>query len=427
MLLEKVSLFNSKRDFFLFFFISCFILFYSLLIEYNNYKNFTRFDSQIIKAKVLKQYIKTSNSSNKIFQVLKLKSESGLIFYSSAKKSFPDSIGKKILFEVWAGKISFFAYLSSFYAYSKVKYIYKTKTTKQRINTYIASQHKNDNITNLYQALFTAQQLKLNLQKSFSNLGISHLLAISGFHLGVLSGLLFFILKPIYNFFQNRYFPYRNAKSDIFIFISIILLSYLLFLDSPPSLLRAFVMLIIAFILYDRAIKIISIQTLFISLIILLSFFPRLSFSLGFWLSITGVFYIFLFLIHFKNINKIWQFVLVPFWVYILMLPFSLYIFSNFGIYHVFSIIWTSLFTLFYPSVIVLHIMNYGNLFDGILEKFILLGSSASLINIDIKWLLLHILFSLLSIYKKYFLLALISFSIFIFIYAIYHYKMILV
>jgi len=416
-MIERVSLFNTKRDFLLFISACFFILFYSLLIEYQNYKQLTNFDSQILQATVLKQYIKTTNT--KTFQVLKLKSNDGFTFYTSAKKSLEDLKGKKVKLEVWAGKTSFYEYLTSFYAYSKVKYIYKTKTLKQKLNSYIASLHVNPNISNIYQALYTATPLHIGLQTTFSTLGVSHLLAISGFHLGVLSALLFFLLRPVYTFFQNRYFPYRNAKFDLFITVATILLAYLLFLDSPPSLLRAFFMLIIGFILYDRGMKIVSMQTLFLTVVLLLSLFPKLFFALGFWLSVSGVFYIFLFLIYFKELHKIWQFILIPFWVYILMLPFSLVIFGNFSIYHPLSILWTTLFSIFYPLSIFLHLIGSGDLSDGLLENLILLGQDTLHVELEFKILILHVILSLLAIYKKIFVWLLLAFSLFIMIYSI--------
>ncbi|QOY54973.1 ComEC/Rec2 family competence protein [Candidatus Sulfurimonas marisnigri] len=427
-MIERVSLFNTKREFLLFLLTCTLVLFYSLLIEYQNYKQLTRFDSQIVSAAVIKQYEKIKNG--KTFQVLKLKSEEGFIFYSSAKKSFEHVEGKKLKLEIFAGKINFYEYLTSFYAYSKVKYIDRTPTLKQELNTYISSIHTSENsnsshvdknIANIYQALYTATPLNKELQSIFSTLGVSHLLAISGFHLGVLSALLFFLLKPIYSYFQNRYFPYRNSKFDIFIIVSLALLTYLLFLDSPPSLLRAFAMLIIGFILYDRGIKIVSMQTLLLTVLLLLSFFPKLFFALGFWLSVSGVFYIFLFLIHFKDLNKIWQFIIIPFWVYILMLPFSLTIFGNFSIYHPLSIVWTTLFTLFYPLSILLHVVGYADAFDGLLESLIFLGQEGLHVELSYKLLALHVVISLLSIYKKSFVWLMLVFSFFVFIYAVYH------
>ena len=418
-MIERVSLFNTKREFFVFLYFCNFILFYSLLINYNQYKKLTRFETKTIEATVLKQYSKTKN--NKTFQVLKLKSDDDFIFYTSAKKSLQDINAKKVKLVLWAGNISFYEYMTSFYAYSKIKHIYKNQTNKQKLNRYINSVHVDKEVANVYQALYTATPLHVELQKSFSALGVSHLLAISGFHLGVLSALIFFFLRPFYSFFQKRYFPYRNAKFDLLIIVIFVLLAYLIFLDKPPSLLRSFGMLVVGSILYDRGMKILSMQTLFVTIILLLAFFPKLIFSLGFWLSVSGVGYIFLFLIHFKHLSKVMQFVLVPLWVYLLMLPFSLVIFGNFSIYHPLSIIWTSLFSIFYPLSIALHVAGFGDLFDGVLQNFISLGTNPLHVELGYKVLALHVGISLLSIFYKKFIWLLIFSSFFLFVYAVYN------
>lgn len=425
-MLEKVPLFNSKRDFFLFFLTCGFVLFYSLLIEFNNYKNLTKFNSQLIEATILKQYTKSKmrkNGKMRTYQVLKLKSEKGFSFYTTTKISFPESKSQKISLEIWAGKITFYEYMNSFYAFSKILYsnYNQTPTLKQELNSHIAAKHKNNNVTKIYQALYTASPLSRDLQNIFSTLGVSHLLAISGFHLGVLSTLLFFLFKIPYKFFQNRCFPFRSYKLDSFIIISLLLLAYLLFLDSPASLLRAYVMLVIGFILYDRGLKVVSMWTLLLTAIIILSFSPRLFFSLGFWLSVSGVFYIFLFLIHFKHFNKVWQFILVPFWVYLMMLPVSLFIFENFSLYHPLSILWTSVFTLFYPLSILLHLIGFPSLLDNALVWILDLNADAREVGLSWEIITSFISLSLLSIWKKGFLYLLLSFALFIFVYAIYN------
>lgn len=423
MTLKELSLFQSKKELFYLFLTLFVILSYSLLIEYNNYKNLTQFDSNIIQATVIKQYEKTKikkNGSLKRYQVLQLKSKQGFKFYTTASKKLTNIINKEVTLELWAGNISFYEYLSHFYAYSKIIQVDKNSTFKEQLNNYLSRVHPNHNIASIYQALYSATPLPKELQTLFSNLGISHLLAISGFHLGVLSAILFFLFQKPYIFFQNRVFPYRNAKRDIFIITSMILLSYLLFLDTPPSLLRAFSMLIIAFFLYDRGFKVVSMQTLLLTLLFLLALFPRLVFSFGFWLSIMGVFYIFLFLIYFKHLSKRWQFILLPIWVYLLMLPYSLALFSNFSLYHPLSILWTSLFTLFYPLSMLLHCIGLESLFDNSLIFLLHLGEQGEVVKLAKIYLIIHIFLSLLSLYKKYALVLLLIYSLFILIYALY-------
>ncbi len=422
MLFERVPLFSTTRDFFLFCLACGFVLSYTLLLEFNNYKNLTRFDSALVKATVLKQYTKaklTKTKKKKVYQVLKLKSEKNFSFYISQNKNFPHAVGQKFTLEIWTDKISFYQYFTGFYTYGKVLSTDSDTTLKQRLNRHLSDVHTNQDIANIYQALFTAAPLNKNLQTSFSTLGVSHLLAISGFHLGVLSALLFFLLKRPYSFFQNLYFPYRNSKADMFLAVGSLLFIYLLFLDAPPSLVRSFAMLVVGFVLYDRGIKIISMQTLLTSVILLLAFFPQLFFALGFWLSAGGVFYIFLFLIHFKHLSKIAQFLFMPVWVYLLMLPHSLYIFENFGIYHPLSILWTTLFTVFYPLSIFLHIFGLGDLLDAPLLWLLDLSSQANKVSISWHVETLFVLTSLASIRSKRFVWILLLLGSLIFIYSL--------
>ncbi|SFV50176.1 Competence protein [hydrothermal vent metagenome] len=420
-MIEKVSLFLTKKDFFNFFLLCCILLCISLGIEYYNFKQLTKFDSQLVNATVVKQYTKTKYKKGKLktYQVLKLKSDKGCTFYTTASKKLQDIKYKHISMEIWAGKVDFYDYMHSFYSFSKILEIHADKSYKTQLNALINEQHKSKDISLVYQALFTAKALPIELQQIFSSLGISHLIAISGFHLGVLSGILFFLIKYPYKFLQKRYFPYRSLKVDTFIIISMSLLVYLLFLDMPPSLLRAFVMLLIAFLLYDRGLKIVSMQTLFLTIVLILVIFPRLYFSIGFWLSIAGVFYIFLFLLHYKEQSTIWQFFMLPLWLYFTMLPYSIIIFGNFSIYHPLSIIWTGLFTLFYPIGIFLHLIGYGNLLDSILSLLMHLETHTVKILVDLKFLFIEMGLSLLALYQRVFMYVLLMYLGGFFIYAI--------
>ena len=418
MLSKEVKLFSSKKDLFHFFLFLLFILSYSLLIEYNNYKKLREFDSALTTATVIKQYTKTKLSSkgkSKTYQVLKLKSQNEYIFYTVANKNLRDIKGKKVDLELTIKELTFYQYMTTFFAYTKILKVQENKTLKQILNTYIENSHTNKDIISIYQALYTATPLTKELQSTFSTLGVSHLLAISGFHLGVLSGVLFFLLKYPYKFLQNRYFPYRNSTSDLFFLVLFMLFGYLLFLDSPPSLVRAFIMLVIGFLLYNRGLQVVSIQTLSLTILLILVFLPRFFFSLGFWLSVSGVFYIFLFLIHFKHLSKILQFILVPIWVYIMMLPLSLYIFKNFSLYHPLSIIWTSLFTLFYPLSIFFHSIGFGDILDNSLLWFLSLEGKGVQIGLDSYVMSGFILFSFLSVFYKRAVYILIIYSSFIF------------
>ena len=159
-------------------------------------------------------------------------------------------------------------------------------------------------LTSIFQALFLAIPLDKYIQEYNSSLGISHLFAISGFHLGIIVGFFYFILNFIYKPIHKNFFPYRNKRYDILIFITLILLYYLYYIGFVPSFLRSFVMFVFGLLLLRSNIKIFSYTTLLLVIFIILILFPKLLFSLSLWFSICGVFYIYLYIQYFKNLNK---------------------------------------------------------------------------------------------------------------------------
>lgn len=395
----RPPLFGTKREVLLFL-LACGVIFvYALLIHANDYADLTRFDTYETHAKVLAQYEKSEN--DKTYQVFKLQTREGLKLYTTKSKSYRDLENKTVRLTFWTSKIDFLGYLTSFYAYTHFHEEIEENSLKSRLEHSLASLHKNPDVAAIYQALYSAKPLPAEMQTTLSTLGISHLLAISGFHLGVLSAVLFFLARPAYRFFQRRYFPYAHANRDTFVFVACCLFFYMVFLDTPPSLLRAFGMLVVGFVLYDRGFEIVSMQTLFCTVVLLLSLFPKLFFALGFWLSAAGVFYIFLFLLYFKHKAKLWQFFVLPFWVYALMLPYSLYFFGNFGVYHPLSIVWTVLFTLFYPLSIALHAIGFGTVFDPLLEMLLSLGKNGDTVVLEAPLFLLHLVLSFGALKSK--------------------------
>ena len=421
MILEKLSLFTSKKEFFTLLALLATIFFYSLLIEYHTYKDLKYFDYTIVDATVLSQYKTTKTSESGItrrYHILKLKADAGYIFYTNRALDFEDVKGKKLRLILWPQDLDFRSYMRSFYGYSRVLSIKHSLSLKERLEHSIEELHPNEDIATIYKALYLATPMSYKLYSLASNLGISHLFALSGFHLGVLGFVLFFLFKYPYKFLQNRYFPHRSYKVDSFIFVSVTLLCYLLFLEAPASLLRAFVMLVVGFFLYDRGYKIISMQTLLLTVLLILSFFPRLFFALGFWLSVAGVFYIFLFLLYFKHLSALKQFFFIPVWVYLMMLPYSLFIFENFSFYHPLSIVWTSLFTLFYPLSIFLHLFGFANGLDFALKFLLDLGKESWDVTLSPYLFYAYILSSVLSIRSKLWMWINLAMASAIFLYA---------
>jgi competence protein ComEC len=96
--------------------------------------------------------------------------------------------------------------------------------------------------------------------------------------------------------------------------------------------------------------------------------FPFLLVSLSFWLSVAGVFYIFLLLQYFMSANKwLMSLVVIPLGIFILMLPVVHGIFGMTSVYQLSSPLLSLLFVPFYPLVMGLHLFGWGASLDTVL------------------------------------------------------------
>lgn len=364
--MEPLTLFTNNKERKWFFSLLLFIFLFNLFLHYQDFKNFTKNEIFSTTGIIINIYKKEK------YDVLKIETKNFSFFTSIPKNNDLTKFSTINIFIV-SKNIDFISYLKGFYAKSfNVNTIDTTNiTNKEKLYRQIASQHANEEITSLYAALYLATPLNSQIRDLSAQLGISHLIAISGFHLGVMSFVLYFFINTLYSPFHTRLFPFRNKRFDIMIIVTLLLFAYLLFVDIPASLLRAFIMFIFALFLLRNNIKIISFETLFIVSVIIIALFPKLLFSLSLWFSISGVFYIFLFLKYFQNTNKYLQIVLFNFWIYMAMNPITHYFFGTVSKEQLFSPIATLLFTLFYPVSVLLHFLNIGGLVDYYIQYVI--------------------------------------------------------
>jgi competence protein ComEC len=393
-----------------------FIFLFHLSFEFYNYKLFKHTEVFQTDAQILNIYHK------KKYHILKLKNDDFTFFTSIPKEHNYQKLQKINLF-LLTKKVSFVEYLKGFYTHSFHINTYKENDTFIKSNFYdfINSQHLNSSLGSLYSALYLAINTDQTIKELTAQYGISHLIAISGFHLGVMSVVLYFLLHLFYSPLHQKYLPYRNKRYDILVTTALILFCYLILLDFVPSLLRAFTMLVFGLIMLRNNIKILSFETLLWIVLTIIAFFPNLLFSLSLWFSVSGVFYIFLFLHYFQSLNKYIQILFFNFWIYLAMNPIVHFFFPITSYEQLLSPLLTLLFTIFYPVSLVLHLLGIGNLFDPVLEY---------IINIDIFTFdkptstfvfMSFIALSLASIFsKKAFVglnIAIVGFSVYLFVY----------
>ncbi|GAA9283676.1 ComEC/Rec2 family competence protein [Helicobacter pylori] len=344
----------------------------NLYLEYLNYQKLDFSKPTSLNAQILLQYPKTKDQ--KTYFVLKLQSK-GMIFYSTIKESLKNLQYRHAQFFGRIKSCSFLESLKSCFFQTYSFSLTRKQDFKSHLRHFIDNAHSNALMGNLYRALFIGDSLNKDLRDRANALGINHLLAISGFHLGILSVSVYFLFSLFYTPLQKRYFPYRNAFYDIGVLVWVFLLGYLLLLDFLPSFFRAFLMGLLGFLACFFGVRLLSFKLLILACCIAIALLPKLLFSVGFLLSVCGVWYIFLFLKHTQAFFKSSSFLMRSFQaislsalVFLNMLIIAHAFFPMFSPYQLFSIPLGLIFIVFFPLSLFLHAVGLGSLLDSILN-----------------------------------------------------------
>nr|WP_164867366.1 ComEC/Rec2 family competence protein [Helicobacter pylori] len=344
----------------------------NLYLEYLNYQRLDFSKPTSLNAQILLQYPKTKDQ--KTYFVLKLQSKN-MIFYTTIKEPLKNLQYRHAQFFGKIKSCSFLESLKSCFFQTYSFSLTRKHNFKSRLRHFIDSAHSNALVGNLYRALFIGDSLNKDLRDRANALGINHLLAISGFHLGILSVSVYFLFSLFYTPLQKRYFPYRNAFYDIGVLVWVFLLGYLLLLDFLPSFFRAFLMGLLGFLACFFGVRLLSFKLLILACCIAIALLPKLLFSVGFLLSVCGVWYIFLFLKHTQIFFKTSSFLMRSFQaialsvlVFLNMLIVAHAFFPMFSPYQLFSIPLGLIFIVFFPLSLFLHAVGLGSLLDHLLN-----------------------------------------------------------
>jgi competence protein ComEC len=365
--LEKPKLFDTDKSFIGTVLFLSLLIFIRLLFEYQSYQEFISKPFYFTHAKVLNAYEKSKNG--KRYTVLKLHSDDGFTFYTTSHKK-ENFNHKRVRLQIFPNSgIEFQDYLGTFYIKSRIKSIEEQPSDfKDKLLKKVADQHEITAMQSFYNAIFFATPVEKVLREKISLLGVSHLVALSGFHLGILWGLLYGLFLLIYRPLQQRFFPYRHALFDVGLLTMLLLGVYLWFVDFPPSLVRSYAMVLVGWAVILMGVELLSFTFLTTIVLLLILLFPSLLVSLAFWLSVSGVFYIFLLLQYTKTFNK-WMITLlfIPVGIFLLMLPIVHSIFGTTSSYQLLSPLLSLLFIPFYPFGMLLHLVGMGGVLDGVL------------------------------------------------------------
>ncbi|PUD81893.1 competence protein [Helicobacter pylori] len=396
----------------------------NLYLEYLNYQKLDFSKPTSLNAQILLQYPKTKDQ--KTYFVLKLQSKN-MIFYTTIKEPLKNLQYRHAQFFGKIKSCSFLESLKSCFFQTYSFSLTRKQDFKSHVRHFIDSAHSSALVGNLYRALFIGDSLNKDLRDRANALGINHLLAISGFHLGILSASVYFLFSLFYTPLQKRYFPYRNAFYDIGVLVWVFLLGYLLLLDFLPSFFRAFLMGLLGFLACFFGVRILSFKLLVLACCIAIALLPKLLFSVGFLLSVCGVWYIFLFLKHteifFKDssfFKRSFQAIILSVLVFLNMLIVVHAFFPMFSPYQLFSIPLGLIFIVFFPLSLFLHAVGLGSLLDHFLSMPLTIPTisiSSSL------WLLgVHLFLTILSARSFKVYLSMNVLSVGFFLYCCYQY-----
>ncbi|ANE36087.1 competence protein, ComEC family [Campylobacter iguaniorum] len=379
-----MKIFENTRQIAIFVAVCLCIFSLNLAFEYYKFSKFTSKDYAFLDAKVLQNYQKTKN--DKSYFVLKLRADD-FEFYTTSKKEIQANylkigvITKQVKFKDYIKGVF---YMPNF----KIENLQKEPNLKDKLQNFITSQHQSPKLKELYSALYLATPISKDLRGDVTSWGIAHIIAISGFHLGIIFGVMFFIIKFAYARLSDRFFPYRNINFEISLFIFICLGFYLWILDFTPSFLRSYVMGVVGFVLVSFGLKVFRIENLLLCVILSMVFVPNLVFSIGFYFSCLGVFFIFLYIHHFgdkKDLKSpkmmILHGLMLEIFVFSAMNLPVFYFFSPAGLFQLSVIPLGYVFVLFYPLSVFLHIFGIGGIFDEFMLKFIQYADTSTQIS----------------------------------------------
>jgi len=214
--------------------------------------------------------------------------------------------------------------------------------------------------------------LDKELVQAYSNTGVVHIIAISGMHLGMIYGLLYWLLEKF------------RQKKILRILRPLIMLAVLwlftLLAGAAPSILRSAVMF--SFIILGEALnrKSSIYNTLAASAFCLLAWNPFMLWDVGFQLSYAAVLSIVIFmrpiyyLIYIKNkaLDKLWEMTAITMAAQLLTLPFVVYTFHQFPLlFFITNLAAVPLSTIILYGELLLILLNFIKVVAAIIGKIL--------------------------------------------------------
>lgn len=175
------------------------------------------------------------------------------------------------------------------------RFLQGVEKTRNRFYHFVMTRLKNQDTAHILAALVTGkkQQMPAHLRDNFSRAGASHLLAISGLHLGILSIIFYNLFNWILSGFPSLVIPARARKTAGMLTL-VPLCLYAFFCGFSPSTQRAFIMISLFMVAFLGEKQTHPLNILAGAGILILMADPGSLFSISFQLSFSAVLFIIL-------------------------------------------------------------------------------------------------------------------------------------
>ncbi len=348
----------------------------SLLISVFTYNDFSIDNKTIdMSGRVCQIYSSSENHTSVIVENLKVenKSLSGKMLLTIYNCDDID-IGDKISYTCKAKSYDVFKLVKDNYSFYKNNVKYRANvniskcTIKQGSLTFVEKYKLStkDNLINVmgsnsggvaYALLFGDKTLiDEDIYTLFASSGTAHLLAISGLHISVIIGLLYFLIKKI---------KIKNIFKFLIMFV--VLGCYCYLCDFSVSVVRASIMGLVLIGTSLAGYRYDSLNSLGLACMIILLFLPLALFNAGFLLSFVAVFAIILFAkvaekfgIKNKILKKIVASIFTTFVVTLMTYPICASFFKEFSLYTIFAnLLVIPIFSVAFVLVLAFHLFAY--------------------------------------------------------------------
>ena len=302
-----------------YFYIILVILVLCLTFIRNSFYNESKFNGSETSFVGIVDEIKKSNDYYKIT----IKSKEKIIGSYYSKEPLNISLGDKITFKgtlsnpknnTIPNTFNYRKYLYNHHVYylvkiDNIKVISKTRSVKYKVKNYIVKRSEKFKHSDYFKAFLIGDKSEMDDYSIFQKNGVSHLFAISGMHLSLLSGIILFLFK------KSRF---KEILACIFLILFSMITNY------SASIYRSLLLFIYIVLNKKLDLRISTVNVLLLVVCTLLIFNPLIIYDMGFLYSVSVSLGLILFNKYMKK-NYFVNMFLTSFIAFLFSLPITLY------------------------------------------------------------------------------------------------------